>query len=277
MSMLPKISIVTPSFNQGQFLDETLRSVISQREHVHEYFVLDGGSTDNSVDVIKKHAGAIDWWVSEKDKGQSDALNKGFARATGDYLLWINSDDVLLPGALSRVREALAADPRLDVISGWFVQIDANSRITGAVRMPAESNRRISSGVLRVGQPTVYFRRAMYEKVGAFRDDLHCVFDTELWMRYVQAGAKWGINRAYNAAFRIHAASKGGSWLEKYRREETVLDQMYPRMRVRRLGFFAARYGYKLAQYLSLRDLKARRDARRWRGKTVEEVFGAAS
>src|SRR3954464_10650369 len=101
--MPPPLSIIPPSYNQAQFLDQTLRSVISQREQVHEYFVYDGGSTDGSRELIEKYSPQIDHWVSEKDAGQPDVLARGFARATGDYLAWVNSDDVYMPGALKRV------------------------------------------------------------------------------------------------------------------------------------------------------------------------------
>src|SRR5436305_2105639 len=109
--MATTISVVTPSYNQVRYVEQTLRSVISQREDVHEYFVLDGGSTDGSADVIRRYAGRIDYWVSEKDKGQSDAIHKGFSRATGDVLCWLNSDDLFLPGALRKVREAFDRHP----------------------------------------------------------------------------------------------------------------------------------------------------------------------
>src|SRR5687768_13987517 len=101
--MSVSISVVTPSYNQAKYLEETLRSVISQRDQLHEYFVFDGGSTDGSAELIRKYTHGIDYWQSEKDKGQSDAIHKGFGRATGDVLGWLNSDDVLLPGALAKV------------------------------------------------------------------------------------------------------------------------------------------------------------------------------
>ncbi len=99
-----KITIVTPSYNQAQFLEETLRSVLSQREQIHEYFVLDGGSTDGSAEIIRRYAekGGIDYWHSRKDAGQADAIHQGFCRATGDWVAWLNSDDVYLPGACAR-------------------------------------------------------------------------------------------------------------------------------------------------------------------------------
>ena len=113
-----KITVVTPSFNQARFLDETLRSVLAQRDEIHEFFVIDGGSTDASVEIIRRYDSQIDWWVSEADAGQADAIHKGFSRAHGDVLYWINSDDVLLPGAIARVRQAFDANPHWDAGTG---------------------------------------------------------------------------------------------------------------------------------------------------------------
>ena len=136
---MPTITVVTPSFNQASYLEETLRSVISQQDHVHEYFVLDGGSTDGSVEIIKRYRSRIDYWTSEKDRGQSDAIHKGFQRATGDVLLWLNSDDVLLPGALLKIRQAFERHPNWDVVSGYHAQIDADSRILSFQRIPMDT------------------------------------------------------------------------------------------------------------------------------------------
>ena len=121
-----RISIVTPSFNQAAFLEETLRSVIAQRKYIHEYFVIDGGSTDGAAEIVHRHAADLDFWISEKDAGQSDAIHKGFSRATGDYLFWLNSDDVLLPGTLwKKLHAALEVHADWDALTGWHVRMDA--------------------------------------------------------------------------------------------------------------------------------------------------------
>ena len=119
---LPRITLVTPSFNQAPFLDMTIRSVLDQNYPNLEYFVMDGGSTDHSVDVIKKYEKQIAWWVSEKDKGQSNAINKGFARATGDLYAYINSDDTLAPGALHAAAQAYQQGHKW--ITGWVMYLE---------------------------------------------------------------------------------------------------------------------------------------------------------
>jgi len=113
---LPKVSIITPSFNQGQFLEASIRSVLEQDYPNLEYIVVDGGSKDNSVEVIKKYADRLAWWVSEKDKGHADALNKGFSHATGEILAWLNSDDMYFPGAVSEAVAVLQSHPEVGMV-----------------------------------------------------------------------------------------------------------------------------------------------------------------
>jgi glycosyltransferase involved in cell wall biosynthesis len=273
--MPPTLSILTPSFNQAPFLEQTLRSVFSQRAQIHEYFVYDGGSTDGSVELIKRYACEIDHWVSEKDKGQSDALARGFARATGDYLAWLNSDDVYLPRALERIRAALAANPHWDVVTGNHVRIDADGRILSLHRLPAESQTAARWGVFHPNQPTVFFRRSLYEKVGGLNPDLHLVMDTELFFRMLDAGAVWGHIPAYLAAFRLHQQSKGVGTYQKYAAEYQFLNQRYPHYHARTARHYLGRAVHKALQWFSGRELAARRDTRQWRGKTIEEVFGS--
>jgi len=272
--MPPTLSIVTPSFNQAPFLDQTLRSVLSQRQHVHEYFVYDAASTDASPDIIRRHAPMIDHWVSEKDNGQSDAIARGFARATGDYLAWINSDDVYLPGALAAVQAALAAHPEWDVLTAWHVRTDAHSRILSCHRLPGESARAARRGVFHPAQPTTFFRRSLYERVGGLNLDLHLVMDTELFFRFLDAGARWGHLPAYTAAFRLHGDSKTVGHASKYRHELDDLTRRFPHYHAPTLHHYLGRAVHKSLQFLSGREIAARLDARRWRGKTVEQVFG---
>jgi glycosyltransferase involved in cell wall biosynthesis len=272
--MPPTLSIVSPSFNQAAYLEETLRSVVSQRAQVHEYFVYDGGSTDGSADIIRRSAPSIDHWVSEPDQGQSDAIARGFARATGDYLAWINSDDLYLPGALARVRSALQAHPEWDVVTAWHVRIDAQSRVIACHRMPAESRRWALGGVFHPTQPTTFFRRSLYERLGGLNRDLHLVMDTELFFRMLDAGAVWGHVPAYTAAFRVHGESKTCGQIAKYRAEFGYLDQHFPQYHAATHRHYLGRATARALQWLSGREPAARLDALRWRGKRVDEVFG---
>jgi GT2 family glycosyltransferase len=275
----PRITVVTPSFNQARFVDETLRSVISQRQFIHEYFVIDGGSTDGSVDIIRRHADHIDLWISEKDRGQADALHKGFARATGDYLFWLNSDDVLLPGAMEMIHRALADHPDWDALTGYHVRIDERSRILSMHRTPGENPAAARRGIHHVIQQTCAFRRSLYETVGGIDRGLHCVLDTDLWCRMFATGSVWGHIPQYLAAFRQHPAGKGSSekWLAMYRDEEAMLRRKYPQYCADTLKHRLGLLAYRAKQILTGRHLRARADTHRYRGKTLEDVFGAVS
>lgn len=228
MSSLPTLSVVTPSYNQARYLRDAVASVLQQRDDVHEYFVLDGGSSDGSDQIIRELATqGITWWTSEPDGGQSRAIHKGFSRATGDILFWINSDDVVLPGAFRAVREAFAANPHLQVVTGHSVWIDGDGLITKAYRSRCEDIRWVRRRIYSVCQQTCFFRRELYEDVGGLNVDLHCVMDTDLWFRFHQANAQWGLVPFFLGAFRKHEATKGNTWVEEYSAEGEYLRQKY--------------------------------------------------
>lgn len=271
---LPTVTIVTPSFNQAKYLEATLRSVASQRTAVHEYFVLDGGSTDGSADLIRRYDGFIDYWTSEKDKGQSDAIRRGFERATGDFLFWLNSDDVLMPGVVAKVRQALADQPDVDVITGYHAWIDADDVVTAMHRSPRESAAWARWGVLRVAQPTCFFRRSLYEKIGGVRLDLHCVMDHELWFRMFDAGVKWARLPQYVAGFRVHEVSKGSSWKQRYDQEYRMMDQEYPRYRGRSLRHRIGPAVYRATRLLNGEYFGSAADTKRAKGRKLTDVFG---
>lgn len=278
-----RISVVTPSYNQGKYLEETIRSVVSQRDEIHEYFVYDGGSTDESVDVIKKYEDKIDYWVSEKDEGQSDAIHKGFSRATGDVLFWLNSDDVIFPGAIRRVRESFENNPEWDVLTGYSAWIDDESRIDCLFRMPGESLRWAMWGRLTVCQQTCYFKREMYESIGGLNLGLHCVMDTEMWIRMMKGGAVWGHIPEYIGGFRHHDEAKGlffygdGSdspWMEKYKNEGRELTDRFPEIRERNVKHMIGRNILRAYRVLSGSWILGKMELLRYRGKHIEEVFG---
>ncbi|MEO6437149.1 MAG: glycosyltransferase family 2 protein [Tepidisphaeraceae bacterium] len=273
-----KITVVTPSFDQARFLEETLRSVLSQREQIHEYFVIDGGSTDGSADIIQRYADrpgrGIDYWVSEKDTGQADAIHKGFSRATGDVLAWLNSDDVYLPGAIAKVRAAFDAHPDWDALTAWHLRMDADSRIVSMHRIPGENARLARWGVHHVNQQTCFFKRALYERVGPIDHSLHCVLDTELWSRMFDAGSTWGHIPQYLAGFRQHAAAKGSSGSEAYPREEQWMRQHYPQYNAHTMKHRAGLLAYRASQILTGRHVRAGADTRRFAGKMLDEIFG---
>lgn len=226
----PTISVVTPSYNQARYLEATLDTVLSQRGDIHEYFVLDGGSTDGSQDVIRRNVDrGIDWWVSEPDGGQSNAIDRGFRRATGDILYWVNSDDIVLPGAFRAVRDAFARDPRVEVVTGHSVWIDREGRILKVYRARREHRRWVERGIYGVCQQTCFFTQDLYRRVGGLNTNLHCVMDTDLWFRFHEANARWGLVPSFLGGFRKHEESKGMAWVDEYRAEGRYLTERFPK------------------------------------------------
>ncbi|TML15148.1 MAG: glycosyltransferase [Actinobacteria bacterium] len=204
----PLVSIVTPSYNQARFLEETMRSVLEQDYEPIEYIVVDGGSADGSVDVIRRHEDRLAWWVSEPDRGQAHAINKGFGRARGEYLGWLNSDDTLLPGAISRLASELDSDPGLSVAYGDAVWLDEDSRQLGPQRARELDVRAMArSGSAHVLQPASLWRREAWERAGPLDESLHYVFDTVFFLRMAALGRASYLAEPL-AGYRIHPASK---------------------------------------------------------------------
>lgn len=204
---LPRITIVTPSFNQAPFLEQALRSVLDQGYTDLEYLVLDGGSTDGSVELIRRHASRLAFWRSEKDGGQSAALREGFARATGEVLAWLNSDDWYEPGALRAVGEAFARDPAADLVYGSMRHVDpAGRRLFDA---PMVLDLRVLAWESEfVGQPAMFWRRELYERAGGLDPSFHFAMDFDLVVRMLLAGARPIKLPQVLACFREHPASK---------------------------------------------------------------------
>lgn len=273
--MITNITIVTPSYNQANFLEETIESVLSQREAIHEYFLLDGGSTDGSVDLIRKYHSKIDWWVSEKDKGQSDAIHRGFTSATGDVLGWINSDDVLLPKALSRVKAVFEANSSVDIVTGYLAHIDAEGRIISMPRVPSGLNALGRRGLILINQQATFFRRSLYEKVGGLDVSLHCAMDLDLWSRFYLAGAKWHHIPVYLAAFRKHCDAKGSgnTWWDQYQVEKAHVRDRYPEIFGNQNRLRAAIMWYRVLQLISGRQLLSSIETTKYRKRSYLDIF----
>lgn len=207
----PRISIVVPSFNQAQFLAATLDSLLAQNDPALEIVLVDGGSTDGSVDVIGRYEKHLAWWTSERDRGQSDALNKGFARASGEWLGWLNSDDLLLPGALGQLREHIAREPQRQWWIGGGHFIDARERPLRPYRAPhglAEAAQLHDWSEFWFAQPSTFFRRSLYQEAGTtIREDLHYAMDLDLWLRFLKISAP-GFIDAELSVYRHHPSGK---------------------------------------------------------------------
>ena len=202
----PRISIVTPSFNQSQFLEETIRSVLLQGYPDLEYIVIDGGSTDSSVEIIRKYEPWLAFWVSEQDRGQSHAINKGFQRATGDVCAWLNSDDVYLRGALGAAALGFVEDPERSLVYGDLVLVDEASAVQGFMRAPSFSLESLISHNY-ISQPAAFMRTADVKKVGYLDESYHLCMDYDLWLRLAPQGTVAHLDKTL-AAFRTHSESK---------------------------------------------------------------------
>ncbi len=222
--MQNKISIITPSFNQGDFIEQTILSVISQNYTNLEYIIIDGGSNDNTVEVIKKHEKHLTYWVSEKDRGQSHALNKGFKKATGDIIAWINSDDMYLPETFDFIVKMFKQNPDVDIIYGDVINFSETKENYYKVKEfePLDFLSRIS-----IHQPGVFWRRKLLGKVGLLDETLHYSMDYDLWMRLFFNYKSLKIDKPF-AKFRMHEKSKTtGSPPELYLDCRIVLSKFF--------------------------------------------------
>lgn len=227
----PKISIVTPSYNQRQFLEETIRSVLLQGYPNLEYIIIDGGSTDNSVEIIKKYEKWLTYWVSEKDSGQSQAINKGFEKATGDILGWLNSDDLLEPDALLRVSNAVCTHKEIPVhwIVGGMVFFDNQPGQNIRVKEPCFPDT-LENWLVRswfAPQPSTFWSRKAWLAVGPLREDLHYSFDREYWLRLRFAGYNPMIIPQILSKFRYHDKSKSTLSNYSFMRERNIIRTEY--------------------------------------------------
>ncbi|PTY03395.1 hypothetical protein DB346_05805 [Verrucomicrobia bacterium LW23] len=220
--MPPVISIVTPSYNQGRFLRQTIESILSQDYPHLELWVMDGGSTDESVDVMKSFEGDPRFhWVSEKDKGQSDAINKGLARCTGDIFNWINSDDYLEPGALKAVAEAFETR-KADLVCGVCRKFeDLTDETTGYMQMEIKGNAEDTILIGRVCQQGTFWKTSVFRGLGGVREDLHCAMDWHLWVKYLTESGLTKVVKLEKllAHFRQHPESKTGKAASQFKQE----------------------------------------------------------
>ncbi len=207
----PLVSILTPSFNQARFLEETLRSVLEQSYPRLEYLVVDGGSSDGSVEILRRYADRLAWWTSEPDSGQAAALNKGFEQARGEILGWVSSDDTLLPGAVATVVEELERDRETLLVYGEALFVDEDGRELFPLEpRPFDVAAMVSRCQNHVVQPGSLFRRRALELAGPFVEGAHYLFDFEFVLRLALAGGnvKWIPDRL--ATYRVHGESKSG-------------------------------------------------------------------
>jgi len=236
MKYSPKISIITPSFNQGRYIERTIRSVLEQEYPNLEYIVVDGGSTDETIGILKRYGSRLRW-ISEKDEGQSDAINKGIRMSTGDIIAYLNSDDMYEKEALNRVADFFRDNPSKMWLLGRCRIIDENDReVRRAITFYKNFwlNRYSYNTLLItnfISQPAVFLRRGLIEELGLFNVAHHRVMDYEYWLK---AGRKYspGIINEYLAKFRVHSSSKTSSSFWNTFREELEVSRKYSNSRM---------------------------------------------
>lgn len=225
-SSLPKITVVTPSYNQGRFLEQTINSVLSQNYPNLEYIVMDGGSTDESVDIIRKYESSLKYWQSRKDKGQSDAINQGFTHASGDILCWLNSDDYFMPGTLHRVASLIKTGVP-HIVSGetiYLMEADGTKINSNAVY----KSKNYALGVYcYIIQPSTFWTKETWQKMGPLSAELHFGFDWEWFLKAQKAGIEFDFFSETFSVYRIHDSHKTGSGGEKREQELIKIMEQY--------------------------------------------------
>jgi glycosyltransferase involved in cell wall biosynthesis len=267
----PRLTIITPSFNQGGFIERTLRSVLDQGYENLEYLVVDGGSTDDSVDVIRRYEDRLAWWVSEPDRGQTDALNKALRRATGEYVAYINSDDWFLPGAFDTAVDTLERTGARWVVGACRYEGEAG-RTTDVWRpeLPTRPRYWWMLDPWGVPQPSSFWRRDVFEELGPFREDLHYVFDTEHGLRLAFADVLPEIVDDELAVRDLQEEAKSAGNEDKWAEERRRLVELYAplltpserrALRARQALMKAGFYGFMRAIHPVTRRIRGRRPA----------------
>ncbi len=247
---LPRITLITPSFNQADYLEETINSVLDQGYPNLQYGIIDGGSTDGSAEIIERYREQLDFAIIEKDNGQTEAINKGLVRADGEIVGWLCSDDTLLPGALEKIGGHFAMHPQDDWVAGGCRMVNPRGEVTDTIHPRGDFTL---AGVLLRGedrpfdlpQPGVFWRRSVHDHLGLLDESLHYCMDFEFWLRMIESGRRPTLLDTDLATYRLHESSKSCSAPSGFTREHIRVEGGYARslsllqrLRVqRRLGY----------------------------------------
>src|SRR5512145_991391 len=211
------VSIITPSYNQALFLEQTIQSVLEQDYPHIEYIVVDGGSTDNSAEIIKKYADRLAYWISERDSGQAEAINKGIARANGEILAWLNSDDYYMRNTVSVAVRCFEQNPDVVMMYGDMLAVDGEGQTINVLKYKQLSLEDLLCFQI-IGQPSVFFRRSALDKIGLLDPSFHFMLDHHLWIRLAQQGRILHIPQVWSAA-RYHPQAKNRARAAEFGRE----------------------------------------------------------
>lgn len=223
---LPKISLITPSYNQGQYLEDTLKSVLDQNYPNLEYIVIDGGSQDHSVDIIEKYSSQLTYWISEPDQGQTDALQKGFSKATGDILGWLCSDDILQPNTLSEVAQFFGENPDAQIVYGDSLWIDPKGNLIRPRKEHSFSRYILLYSHNFISQPSTFWTRQVYEQVGGLDSKFDVAMDADLWLRFSEVTELHHVQKLWSC-MRIYPEQKTYRLFEQREAEKKQLRERY--------------------------------------------------
>jgi glycosyltransferase involved in cell wall biosynthesis len=222
----PRITIVTPAYNQAHYLEETIRSVLLQGYPNLEYIVINDGSADNTEDVIRRYEPWISYWTTQKNAGQPTAINNGFARSTGEIMGWLNSDDLLLPQALERSTLARQRNPKAKVTCGFRLVIDEASRVVKDWIVPLVDNQELGLCCF-MAQETVLWNREVWEKIGPLEPHWRVILDYEYWHRMIANGYEFSLIPAFLGCFRSYPECKTNALADVGEREQQQLRERY--------------------------------------------------
>lgn len=280
-----KVSIIMPSFNQSAYVEAAIESVLCQQGASFEVIFVDGGSTDDTMAKVEPYRSRFAHCISEPDEGQSDALAKGFALATGDFVTWLNTDDLMLPGTLSELDRAHQAEPQRQWFLGNVVWIDAHDTILHMRRGETYRAYGPRCGLLTAAGPSAFFSPDLYDKVGGINRQLHYQMDTELWWRFVLAGEPFGRLRQYTWALRLHMDAKVSGNMFRDADDPKAIAIAAARTREAEhiaslrgpielgIGSTARELAARAQRVLSSSYLRSLYESRRWRGHRVSELF----
>ena len=277
----PLISIVIPSLNQVDYIEETIDSIFQQDYRNYELIIMDGGSKDGSQEIIKKYAHKISYWQSKPDRGQTDAIIEGFRHAKGDLLGWVNSDDILLPGCLSQIVLAHNRHPDAGLYGGNYLLINAEGIVTRCKKFPRNPGKFARVGLFFIHQPGSFFKSEDYFVCGGLNVELHYVMDKDLYIRMLLNGTRFEYINEYLAGFRVHPESKMVSQAGKAAEEWKYARNKYLSKEFNRFYYQKTKIGlliYYSQQMLNGKYLQAYRDYlsinrqhwRSWKGPNLD-------